>query len=226
MDKFIEVKNINYKYDKGRSVFENFFIELDSGETTILTGPNGSGKTSLTKLIMGILKPQAGRIRILGKDTKYLTLGEIGETIGYVFQYPERQLFATSVMEELTFPLLFKGENKEKTLNKAEYLIKTFDLEEVKDSFPFFLSYGEKRRLAIASVLMNNPKYLILDEPTASLDSHRIEVLLDILNNLKDEKIGTLIISHNTDFIEEHGDRIVCLERGKIISDKKKRSRP
>ena len=91
------------------------------------------------------------------------------------------------------------------------------------DSFPFSLSYGEKRRLAIASVLMNEPSYLILDEPTTSLDSDRIKVLLDILNRLKNKKIGTLIISHNKDFIKAHGDRIVSLERGKIISDKKKR---
>lgn len=225
MDKFIEIKNINYKYNRGRTVFNDFSIEFDSEETTIITGPNGSGKTTLTKLIMGILKPQSGSISIAGKDIENLSLGKIGETIGYVFQYPERQLFATSVIEELTFPLLFKGEDKDKTLKKAEDLIKIFELEEVKDSFPFFLSYGEKRRLAIASVLMNNPRYLILDEPTASLDGDRIIVLLDILNKLKDGKIGTLIISHNTDFIEAHGDRIVSLERGKITSDKKKTSR-
>lgn len=226
MDKFIEIKNINYKYNKGRTVFNDFSIEINSGETTIITGPNGSGKTTLTKLIMGILKPQSGSINIAGKDIKNSTLAQLGQTIGYVFQYPERQLFATSVMEELSFPLLFKGKDKSKTLKKAEDLIKTFELEAVKDSFPFFLSYGEKRRLAIASVLMNNPRYLILDEPTASLDSDRIGVLLNILNKLKDEKVGTLIISHNTDFIEAHGDRIVSLERGKITSDKNKTSGP
>ena len=223
MEKFIEIKNINYKYGNGREVFQDFSIDFNRGETTILTGPNGSGKTTLTKLIMGILKPQAGRINLLGEDIKGLSLGVIGNTIGYVFQYPERQLFASSVMEELTFPLLLKGENEEDTLKKAEDLIKTFELEEVKDSFPFSLSYGEKRRLAIASVLMNEPSYLILDEPTTSLDSDRIKVLLDILNRLKNKKIGTLIISHNKDFIKAHGDRIVSLERGKIISDKKKR---
>lgn len=222
MDKFIEVKNMDFKYNKGRSVFSDFSIELNSGETTVLTGPNGSGKTTLTKLIMGILKPQTGDIKIAGKDTKDLSLGQIGQSIGYVFQYPERQLFATSVMEELTFPMLFKGENKEVTLKKAQDLIKTFELEELKDSFPFLLSYGEKRRLAIAAVLMNNPKYLILDEPTASLDSDRIRVLLDMINKLKDEKIGSLIISHNRDFIEGLGQRIVSLEGGKIASDKKK----
>lgn len=224
MDKFIEIKKIDYKYNKGASIFKDFSMDINRRETTIITGENGSGKTTLTKLIMGILKVQAGKICISGQNAKDLTLGQIGGEIGYVFQYPERQLFASSVMEELTFPLLFKGKCEEKIFAKAEKLIKIFELEGVKDSFPFYLSYGEKRRLAIASVLMNDPKYLILDEPTASLDNERIEIFSDLISKLKDEKIGSLIISHNRDFIKNCGDRIISLERGKIISDKNKKS--
>lgn len=224
MDKFLEINNITYKYGKGRTIFEDFSIQINIEESTVITGANGSGKTTLTKLIMGILKPQSGEINILGKDTDDLTLGQIGKIIGYVFQYPERQLFSTSVMEEMTFPLLLRGENKEDVIIKAEELIEIFDLEKVKDSYPFFLSYGEKRRLAIASVLMNNPRYLILDEPTASLDKDRIEIVMDVLDKLKSQNIGMLIISHNKDFIEKYGDRVVCLEGGKITRDEKKTS--
>lgn len=119
-------------------------------------------------------------------------------------------------MEELTFPLLFKGANKEETTKKAEEMLKVFDLEKVKNSYPFFLSYGEKRRLAIASVLMIGPKYLILDEPTASLDRERIEGLSEVLNELKLRKIGMLIISHNKDFIERHSDRLIDLQGGQV----------
>lgn len=212
--KKIEIDNISYEYHKGRKVFENFSLELYNGETTFLIGKNGSGKTTLTKLIMGIYKPSSGQIKIFGKNTKEESLSTIGQMIGYVFQYPERQLFSPTVMEELTFPLLFKGANKEETAKKAEEMLKIFDLERVKNSYPFFLSYGEKRRLAIASVLMIGPKYLILDEPTASLDRERIEGLSEVLDELKFRKIGMLIISHKKDFIERHSDRLIDLQGG------------
>jgi len=155
----------------------------------------------------------------MGNELRNLTLGRTGELIGYVYQYPERQLFAQSVVEELTFPLIFKGVTKEEANLRAQNLIEIFSLEKVKNSYPSFLSYGEKRRLAIASVLMNQPKYLILDEPTASLDAERIESLSSVLDNLKSEKIGILAISHNKDFIKRHGQRLINLEGGKIKDD-------
>ena len=139
--------------------------------------------------------------------------------IGYVYQYPERQLFALTVMEELTFSLIFKGINKETVYKEAEEMIRVFELEKVKNSYPFFLSYGEKRRLAIASVLMNKPSYLILDEPTASLDKERIDSLSNVLNSLKERNVGILAISHNKEFINKHGQRIIKLEEGSIGSD-------
>ncbi len=221
MNNSIEINNISYKYNKGRIVFNDFTLNLNCEESTVLVGKNGSGKTTLTKIIMGILKPQKGEIRIFGQDTCNMSLGKTGEMIGYVYQYPERQLFTTSVIEELTFPLIFKGMKKEEVYEQAEEMIKIFDLEKVKYSYPFFLSYGEKRRLAIASVLMNKPKYLILDEPTASLDQERIEALSNVLEELKNKKIGTLAISHNKDFIKRHGQRVINLEGGCILDDNK-----
>ena len=214
MNNTIEVKNISFEYPRGRKVFENFSLNLKNGETTVLTGKNGCGKTTLAKLITGILKPSIGEIKLFGQSTKKLSLAGIGEIAGYVFQYPERQLFGSTVMEELTFPLLFKEKNKGETMAKAEEMLRIFDLEKVKNSYPFFLSYGEKRRLAIASVLMVGPEYLILDEPTASLDKERIDALSEVLDNLKKRNIGMLIISHNKDFIERHKDRIINLEGG------------
>jgi energy-coupling factor transport system ATP-binding protein len=217
----IEINNITYKYKKGRTVFEDFSLRINSNESTVITGKNGCGKTTLTKLIMGILKPNFGYIKIFGQDIKNLTLGQIGEMIGYVFQYPENQIFATSVVEQLTFPLVFKGYDSEYVNERAEKLIETFDLQKVKDLYPFFLSYGEKRRLAIASVLMNKPRYVVLDEPTASLDNERIEIISEVIDKLKFEGIGVLIISHNDFFTKRHGDRIINIGEGSVLSDEK-----
>lgn len=221
MNNCIEINNLTYKYNKSRNVFDNFSLNINCEESTVIIGSNGSGKTTLTKLIMGILTPLSGEIKIFNNNIKNLSLGAIGQLIGYVFQYPERQLFATSVMEELTFPLIFKGIPKDTAIKQAEEMIETFGLEKVRGSYPFFLSYGEKRRLAIASVLMNNPRYLILDEPTASLDSKRVDKLSEVLDILKNKKIGVLLVSHDSNFIKRHGDRVIKLEGGKIIGDTK-----
>lgn len=222
MDNYLELKNINYKYHKGRTVFEDLSLKINCQETTIITGENGAGKTTLTKLIMGILKPQSGHIYILGKDSKDMTLGEIGKILGYIFQFPDLQLFASSVIEELTFPLLLNKENNEEEIYlKAEELLGAFELESLRDSYPALLSYGEKRRLAIAAILMNKPQYLIFDEPTASLDNERIKSLSLILKDLKDKGIGSLIISHDKTFISKNGERLIQLEGGKIILDEK-----
>jgi energy-coupling factor transport system ATP-binding protein len=219
MNNYIEINNVSFSYINGKSIFKDFSLKLDCEETTILTGKNGSGKTTLSKLIVGVLKPQLGNIMILGESSKSMSLGRIGELIGYVYQYPERQLFAQSVIDELTFPLIFKGMDKEIVYAEAEEMIKLFELDKVKNSYPFFLSYGEKRRLAIASVLMNKPKYLIMDEPTASLDHERIESLSLVLDMLKEKRVGVLIISHNKDFIENHGQRILHIEGGNVVND-------
>ena len=215
----IEINNISYTYYKGRQVFNNFSMQLSKDETTFLTGKNGCGKTTLTKLIMGILKPSSGQIKVFGQNIDSLSLGSIGQIIGYVFQYPERQLFTTSVWEELTFPLIFKGCDEKETFERAEEMLKIFDLEGVRNSYPSHLSYGEKRRLAIASVLMVGPKYLILDEPTASLDKDRIDALSDLLKELKKRETGMLIISHDKHFMEKHGDRVLKLEGGQIYEE-------
>lgn len=219
MDKFIELKNISFSYKKGRKVFDGFSITLDCKESTVITGSNGSGKTTLTKIIMGILKISSGEIIIMGKNAADMSLGKTGELIGYVFQHPERQLFAASVFDELTFPLIVKGTPTNEASGRAQELLDLFELDKVRDSYPHFLSYGEKRRLAIASVLMNKPKYLILDEPTASLDTKRIDTLSRVLKKLEDEKIGTLIISHDREFTKRHGQRVIELEGGKILND-------
>lgn len=144
MEKYIEIKNMSYKYKNGRPVFKDLSLDIKGDEITLLTGKNGSGKTTLTKLIMGILNPQSGSISISYIDNKSLSLGQVGGLIGYVFQFPERQLFAMSVMEELTFPLLLKGQDNKSVNTKAEDLIKLFELDKVKDSYPFVKLWRKK----------------------------------------------------------------------------------
>ncbi|MEL7646903.1 MAG: ABC transporter ATP-binding protein [Sedimentibacter sp.] len=219
MDKFIELKEISFSYKKGRNIFDGLSMTLDCKESTVITGSNGSGKTTLAKIIMGILKISSGEITIMRENAAHMSLGKTGELIGYVFQHPERQLFAASVFDELTFPLMIKGTAAAEASARAQEMLDLFELDKVRDSYPHFLSYGEKRRLAVAAVLMNKPKYIILDEPTASLDAKRIDTLSRVLKKLEDENIGMLIISHDREFTKRHGQRIIELEGGKILND-------
>lgn len=221
MKKAVELKNISFSYQNQNHIINDLSLDLFSGEFTALTGSNGSGKTTLGKIIMGILKPQKGEITLIGEDAFKMTLGQKGQTIGYLFQNPNSQLFATTVYEELSFVMEMKGHQKSYIDEKVNEMLERFQLEHLKDSFPLVLSGGEKQRLALASVLMNQPQYLILDEPTTSLDMKRKGMFSRWIQVLKEENIGMLVISHDESFVKNHADRVLQLEGGRIIYDSK-----
>jgi energy-coupling factor transport system ATP-binding protein len=166
-----------------------------------------------------MLHPQKGRIIIDGEDIMVMSLGKLGTKLGYVFQAVERQLFGMTVLDELTFVNRLKGIEESETYAKANELIGAFDLIGLEDRHPSTLSYGEKRRLAIAAALMSDIRFLILDEPTSFLDPERVESLSSTLDSLKAKGVGMLIISHDEDFIDRHADRIIRIADGGIEND-------
>lgn len=215
----IKIKNINYRYRKSGLLFKEFSLDINMGETTFLIGDNGSGKTTLSKLIMGMLKISSGLIFVNNMQVDQSTLGEIGKSIGYVFQNPDHQIFGQSVIEEMSFVPILLGEDEEETFDKADKLLDNFGLLHKRESLPFILSFGEKRRLAIASSLMREPNYMILDEPLVSLDKDNIEIIKSTIDELKRTGIGLLIISHSEDFRDEYADRVIKIQDGRIAYD-------
>ena len=215
----IKIKNINYRYRKSGLLFKEFSLDINMGETTFLIGDNGSGKTTLSKLIMGMLKISSGLIFVNNMQVDQSTLGEIGKSIGYVFQNPDHQIFGQSVIEEMSFVPILLGEDEEETFDKADKLLDNFGLLHKRESLPFTLSFGEKRRLAIASSLMREPNYMILDEPLVSLDKDNIEIIKSTIDELKRTGIGLLIISHSEDFRDEYADRVIKIQDGRIAYD-------
>ncbi|GAB1476103.1 hypothetical protein MASR2M70_09350 [Bacillota bacterium] len=207
--------------EKPRPAVADVNLTLYEGEAAAIRGSNGAGKTTLGKLLTGIIKPSLGKVVIFGKDAGEMSLSEIGGKIGYGFQNPERQLFASTVEEEIGFGLYYGGMPKEKVSRITEGLIKLFQLEACRDSFPLNLSYGEKKRVALAAALALSPEYLILDEPTLGLDARRIDILNQVLEELKSRGTGMLIISHNEEFIRQITSRVLTMERGQIIDDRK-----
>lgn len=180
-------------------------------------GPNGSGKTTLGKLVMGILKPDSGEIFLDGKNLSELSLGQIGNRIGYLFQNPGLQIFTLNVEEELSFALRLKGYDEKRIKSRVGKMLELFRLSHLVGEVPFNLSYGERQRLALASILINNPRYLILDEPTVGLDNTGREILAEVLLEHVKSTTGMTVISHDEDFIKKTATRILRLEEGRIL---------
>lgn len=219
MKPFIIIEDVDFKYKRSNNIFQGLNLTIFSDETTAITGKNGSGKTTLSKLAAGMLHPQKGRVIVDGEDVRGMSLGKLGNKLGYVFQAVERQLFGMTVIDELTFVQKLKGVDESEANMKAEELLNNFELAKLKERHPSTLSYGEKRRLAIAATLISNPRFLILDEPTSFLDPDRITHLSAVLDSFKKEGIGMLIISHDDEFIEQHADRIIRLADGSVEDD-------
>jgi len=210
----IELDNITYKYPQSDvPVLRDFSARFERGEITAVSGKNGCGKTTLTKLLVGILRPSVGTVTIDGAKTAGMDLFKIGQLVGYVFQNPNKQLFCDSVFNEVAYGLrnLRMGEDQIDK-NVGNYL-EFFDLVQYRDTYPGKLSLGEKQRLALAAVLALGTDYIVLDEPTTGLDAHRQKELGGTLMKLKREQnCGIVIVSHSTDFIARFADRELVLQ--------------
>lgn len=212
---YIELRGINYRYTNGNFELKDISLQMDTGKIYCITGKNGCGKTTLGKLIAGIYRPDSGEYAIMGENTKGMPLHEFGRRIGYLFQNPEKQLFAQTVSDEITFALELKG-----VKNSAEIcadMLKKFGLEALAQSVPVNLSRGEKQRLAMAAVLSGGPKFLMLDEPTTALDILRKKEFYEILNNLKNDGIGAAVITHDMALVENCADEIFKMDGGRLV---------
>jgi len=214
---YIKAVDVAFGYKKEKMVLKNLNMELSGGHFAAITGPNGCGKTTLGKLLMGILKPQSGKIFIEGKDIGQMSLGQAGAKIGYLFQNPAMQIFAPTVEEELSFIMNLKGYGKDVIEKEVNTILELLHLKEKKYSSTYNLSYGQKQRLAIGAILIGGPGYLILDEPTTGLDALRRETLFNILNDLLSRGTGVVIISHDMKFIERFTGRLFKIHEGQII---------
>jgi len=220
--KTVEFKNVFYSYPGGEFALAVNGLVLKTDAIAFITGDNGSGKTTLAKLMTGIIKPLRGEITLMGANIKSLSPGEIGKRIGYLWQNPRQQLFAQSVLEELTFPEEIKNPKmppeekeagREAALNSLEY----FGLAHLKDKNCFYLSHGERQRLAIAAVIAAGAKYLVLDEPTKGLDAGCRNTLAHMLKTLRYENnTGMCVISHDEEFTGELQERVIRLRNGEV----------
>jgi len=218
MNNYIEVKGVQCFLDN-RKVLDDINLSIGKKEIVSIIGPNGSGKTTLSKIIIGIVKYSHGTVALNGREVKEMTLGEIGKKIGYLFQNPDKQIFTPTVYEELSFAYGYNNNlninNKEESIDE---ILEILDLKHLKNNSTYFLSPGEKQRLALASILINKPEFLILDEPTTGLDYKRKETLSKLLKRYENQ-LGILLISHDMNFVKKHAHRTLLMESGCIIGE-------
>ena len=218
----IEIKNLSYKYKNGNKVLNNINLNINKGEFVCIIGKNGSGKSTFSKLLSGLLPFKDGKIIVNGinlKDKKK-TL-EIRKNIGIVFQNPENQILFDKVYDDIAFSLQNLGFSKEQISNIIDDALNSVNMSEYKNSYTDTLSLGQKQRIAIASTLAINPNLLILDEPTTMLDPINKTAIYKTLNNLHEKSITIIYITNNIDEILL-ADRILFLENGEIKEDFKR----
>ncbi len=204
----ITIDRVSYAYPGAQqAVLDEFSASFPPAALTAITGANGCGKTTLTKLMTGIVRPLAGRVTIDGTDIAPLSLAEIGSLVGCVFQNPTHQLFSTSVREEVSFGLRNLGLSDAQIAERVRHALTCFDLEEREDDFPLSLSHGEKQRLMLAAVLALRPAYIVLDEPTTGLDVVRRRALGVSLRQIAESNgCGVIVVSHERAFVSRYAN--------------------
>lgn len=219
---FYTIDSVTFSYTKADILFKNISLNIKENQQIGLLGPNGCGKTTLAKLMLGILKPKKGEIYLEGKNIQSIPLSDIGKKVGFLFQNPDKQLFCPTVREQMNFSLKSRREIiKPQAEKRIKHYLETFDLCKNLNTPPFKLSRGEKQRLALATILLRDVKFLILDEPTTGLDMLRIEQLGKYLISLKNEGKGYIIISHDVNFLKKHVDKLLVLgQKGVEFLDK------
>lgn len=216
MRALVEIRNLSYSHPDGTKALSNISLTLPEGENLVLFGPNGSGKTTLLLQLNGTLRG-AGEINVGGLEVTAKNLPEVRRRVGIVFQEPDAQLFMPTVLDDVMFGPLNLGWAREKAEKSSrEVLIAVGIQEELFSRPPFHLSSGEKRRVALAGVLVMDPQVLLLDEPTTSLDPPGQRALLHLLNGLPQ---GKIIATHDIHFAAALSKRAVFLEAGRIVAD-------
>lgn len=222
----INFDNVSFRYTNKINVLSNVSLNLNKNEIVFILGASGSGKSTLVNHMNGLLFASEGNVTLSDQEgiyklnRKFKNIKHVRKNVGLVFQIPENQIFENTVLKEVMFgPINFK-ESEEEAKRASVLSLELMGMrEEFHEKSPFKLSGGEKRKVAIASVLACKPRVLIFDEPTSSLDSKSVNEFFKMVSDLKSRGNTIIIVSHNSDLAYEYGDRIIILDSGRIIYD-------
>jgi energy-coupling factor transport system ATP-binding protein len=213
------VRDISFTYPNHHTALHHVSLSIQEGELITIMGENGAGKTTLVKHLNGLLKPTKGNVRVDSKDTNEISVASISRKVGLVFQNPDHQLFSETVRNEVAFALRNFGFSEKAIKIRVNRILGMLDLTEYADKSPFSLSGGERKRVALASVLSWGPKYVVLDEPTIGQDYRQKEKLRMILEQILSQGKSVVMVSHDIEFIADCKPKIVLLSKGKLVAE-------
>jgi len=216
MKKIIRVRNLDYIYPDGTKALKGMDLDIFKGESVGLIGPNGAGKSTLLLHLNGILKGRPGSVEVLGMKVEEKNLIKIRQKVAIVFQQPDDQLFMPTVFDDVAFGPINAGYSKEKVKGKVKEALKEVRMEDYEKRCSHHLSFGEKKRISLATVLSMEPEILILDEPTSNLDPRARRHLIELLKNLNLTKI---VAGHDLELILDICQRVILLDEGKIVAN-------
>jgi cobalt/nickel transport system ATP-binding protein len=211
----IDAADLRYRYPDGREALRGVNLAVDHGERVAVLGPNGAGKTTFVYHLNGLLRGQ-GRLEVAGLEVEDGTVRELRPRVGLVFQDPDDQLFMPTVREDVAFGPLNMGEPPSAVEARVDATLRRVRMEHAAERPPHQLSMGERRRVAIATVLAMQPQLLVLDEPTANLDPRARRELLEVLAGIERTM---LVVTHDLPFAAQLCERAVILSRGRIVAD-------
>lgn len=214
----LKIDQLCVRYTDGNQVLNQLSFQIDKGETVGIVGANGAGKSTLLMSIVGILLPFEGKIVIDGLEVNKKNLREVRERVGVVFQNPDDQLFMSNVYDDIAFGLRNYGVDEEVIKIKITQIMETLDIDRLTNHHSHKLSGGEKRIVAIATILVMEPSVILFDEPTSFLDPKTRRKLMELLKGLSTTK---LIATHDLDMALELCDRVIVLKEGKVFAEGK-----
>jgi energy-coupling factor transport system ATP-binding protein len=218
--KVLEIKDLNFEYIKGTPVLKDINFDIYEGEMISIVGKNGAGKSTLSNLICGFIKPDSGQIKLYGEDISDLSVKERGERIGLVMQNPNQMISKAMIYDEVALGLAVRGVPEEEIKERVYETLKICGLYPFRNWPISALSFGQKKRVTIASILVMNPEIIILDEPTAGQDYRHYTEIMEFLKRINSERgITIAMITHDMHLMLEYTDRAVVIADGVLLAD-------
>ena len=216
------LENLSHQYSDGTLALNEVSLSFERGDRIAILGTNGSGKTTLLHHLNGILKPTSGKIYFEDKPLEYNSkaLLELRRRVGFVFQDPNDQLFAPTVKQDVAFGPLNLGQSPEQVKKVVDDALKIVGMSEFAEKPPHFLSFGQKKRVALAGVLAMQPEVIVMDEPTSNLDPRATSEILHLLLQLnKESGITLLLATHDVDMVPLFANKLYILNKGRLVSE-------
>lgn len=215
----LAAEHLNFQYTKKRKILQDISFEIREGEMVSIVGTNGAGKSTLAKVICGFVNEDGGKLLLGGEDMRGRTIKERSKTISYVMQNPNQMICKPMIFDEVALGLRLNGAAEEEITERVEHALKICGLSPFKKWPISALSYGQKKRVTIASMLAMNPKILILDEPTAGQDYHHYTEIMEFLKSLNEAGVTILMITHDMHLMLEYTSHAIVISGGKKIGD-------